>query len=108
MYRDPETIQADIDELRNLLAHGARNLDRLHDELAETRAVLSADERHRQHLQFVIQRYECGEYVAVGINTWWCRDGQLLERATPNDIGALHQLERQGLIACEKRQENAA
>lgn len=103
MHRDPETIQADIDELRNLIASGQHRLAQLEDEVSTARAMERTHHRNREHVAHVLARMESGESVVATPRTWWHRDGQLIERATPADMDALFALQREGLIEKERR-----
>jgi len=98
MRRPTQAIEADIAAQHQLIADAQRHLAQLNDELSTTRAIESAEYNQRQHIAHVLARMEFGEHLVTTPRPWWCRGGQLVERASADDMNALFALQRQGLI----------
>lgn len=107
MTRSPDTITADIDALQLRIRREQQLLAQLEDERNLSRTIHAAQGRQRQHVRRVVRRMEDGEYIVVTTHPWWCRDGQLIERADGDDMQAIYALALQGVVGRESRRWSA-
>ena len=98
MQRDTQAIEADIDAQRRMVTQAQQTIGKLEGELSRAGAMNAADQRQRQHIARVLARMEFGESIVATPRPWWCRGGQLIERASADEMNALFALQRQGLI----------
>ncbi len=107
MTRHPDTITADIVTQRQRIRRQQHRLAQLEDELNLSLTIHAAQARHREHVRRVVRRMEGGEHIVVTTHPWWCRGGQLIERADGDDMEAIYALQREGVIGHETKRWSA-
>lgn len=103
MHRSTHVIEHAITAQRQTIADAQQRLAKLERELNTSRAMELASRRQQGRIAHVLARMENGEHIVSTPRTWWCRDGQLIDRATPNDMSAMFALRDQGVIDTIRR-----
>lgn len=98
MHRSTYVIERDIAARRQLISEHQQKLAALDYELNTARALELAGRRRQGHIAHVLARFESGETIAITPRAWWCRGGQLLGRASGDDLAAMYSLREQGVI----------
>ncbi|GHB30765.1 hypothetical protein [Salinicola rhizosphaerae] len=98
MHRSTHAIERDIATRRQIIADQQQQLAALDYELSTARALELAGRRRQGHITDVLARYESGEHIVCSPRAWWCRNGQLLGRASGAEMAAMYSLREQGVI----------
>lgn len=103
MHRSPNVIERAISAQRRTISEAQQRLAELERELNTARALELAGRRQQGRVAHVLERLETGEHIVSGQRAWWCRNGQLIERASGDDLEALFTLRQHGLIETIRR-----
>ncbi|MEC8919223.1 MAG: hypothetical protein VX796_16635 [Pseudomonadota bacterium] len=103
MHRTHSAIEDDIAASHRLIAATQRQLSSLYQELNTARALELAGRSQQGRIAHVLERFETGEQIVTTPRAWWCRDGQLIEKASGDDLEALATLTRQNVIETTHR-----
>jgi hypothetical protein len=103
MHRSTQVIEQAITVQRQAIADAQQHLATLEIELNTARALELAGRRQQGRIAHVLARMDNGEQIVTTPRTWWCRDGQLIDRATGDDMEAMFALRDQGVIDTIRR-----
>ena len=103
MHRSTHVIEHAITTQRQTIAAAQHRITELEIELSTARALELAGRRQQGRIAHVLERFQTGEQIVTTPRAWWCRDGQLIERATPDDMNAMFALRDQGVIDTSRR-----
>lgn len=98
MHRSTHVIEHAITTQRQTIAAAQHRITELEIELSTARALELAGRRQQGRIAHVLERFETGEQIVTTPRAWWCRDGQLIEQASGDDLEALLALTRHGAI----------
>lgn len=93
------SLQEQIAEIDQRLAAIEDERYRLHQQRRQLVAEQQGGERAQRHIRYVMDRYERGESIVQrGRYARWTTDGEVLDKATPDDLQAVRTLCRHGVM----------
>lgn len=106
-----EGAQHELEKAQAEVARRQARVDQLTQQLREAKVMEAAESRRREQMRAVMARMRHGQYPAgleIGRMWWHSDDEKFIDHVTTEELAALQELERAGLVAQETKRGVAA